>query len=79
MAPISSLSGSQGAELIRSVKNHPRYRLRMIAIGSVTVGIFFNILSIALCDQHLLYGLAFAPVSASRKYLILQPIAPILM
>lgn len=79
MAPISSLSGSQGAELIRSAKNHPRYRLRMIAIGSVTVGIFLNILSIALCDNNLLYGLAFVPVSASKKNFILQPIVSTLM
>lgn len=71
MAPTSLHSGSQRVQLIRSVKNHPRYRLRMIAMGSVAIGIFFNILSIALCHQPLLHGLAFLPVGACRKYLIL--------
>lgn len=75
MAPVSFLSGSQGEQFIRSVKNHPRYRLRMIAIGSVAFGIFFNILSIAICRQHILNGLAFLPVRAFRKHLILQPTA----
>lgn len=75
MPPISLLSGSQGVQFIRSVKNHPRYRLRMIAIGSVVIGIFFNILAIAICHQRLLHGFAFIPVGACRKHLILHLIA----
>lgn len=61
MVPTSFLSG---VECIRSAKNHPRYRLRRIAIVSGAFGIFFNILSIAVCRRELLHGLAFIPVGA---------------
>ena len=56
--------GSKEAQMLRSVKDHPRYGLRMVAIGSVTLGVFFNILSFALCHQPILHGLAFLPVCA---------------
>lgn len=75
MAPVSFLSGSQGVQFSLYMENHPRYRLRMIAIGSVVIGLFFNILAIAISHQYILQGLAFVPVGASRNSNILQPIA----
>ncbi|MCJ1265646.1 hypothetical protein MMC22_005526 [Lobaria immixta] len=61
MAPVSFLSGSQGVQFSLYMENHPRYRLRMIAIGSVVIGLFFNILAIAISHQYILQGLAFVP------------------
>ena len=74
MLPLS-LSGSQCVQSMLSTKNHPRYHIRMIAIGSVAIGIFFNILSIAICKDHILQGLAFLPLCTLRKLLVLEPIA----
>lgn len=76
MLPIG-LSGSQCVQSMLSTKNHPRYHIRLIAIGSVAVGIFFNILSIAICKDYILQGLAFLLVCTLRKLLVLEPIARI--
>ncbi|MCJ1464887.1 hypothetical protein MMC07_003502 [Pseudocyphellaria aurata] len=76
MARISLLSGSQGVRSIDSVKSHPRYRLRMIAIGSVAFGVFFNILSIAICKQYILNGLAFIPLIISMIWHHVDLVAP---
>lgn len=65
MAPVSFLSGSQGVQFSLYMENHPRYRLRMIAIGSVVIGLFFNILAIAISHQYILQGLAFVPLCIS--------------
>lgn len=54
--------GSEEVQMLRSVKDHPRYGLRMVAIGSVAVGVFLNIFSFGLCHQLILHGLAFIPV-----------------
>ena len=53
-------------ECLRSVKNHPRYHLRMVAIGSAALGLFFNTLAIAICKVKLLHGLAFLPVGTLK-------------
>lgn len=49
-------------KFFESIKNHSRYRLRLIAIISVDLGLFLNILSVCLARNKVLNGLAFLPV-----------------
>lgn len=44
-------------------KNNPRYYLRVTAIIALAVGIFFNILAIAIAHEYVLSGIAFVPVN----------------
>lgn len=52
-------------KFFESIKNHSRYRLRLIAIISVDLGLFLNILSVCLARNKVLNGLAFLPVCLS--------------
>ncbi|KAL9584650.1 MAG: hypothetical protein Q9212_001986 [Teloschistes hypoglaucus] len=49
-------------KFFESIKNHSRYRLRLIAIVSVDLGLFLNILSVCLARNKVLNGLAFLPL-----------------
>lgn len=56
-------------KFLQSIKNHKRYHLRLIAIISNQIGLFFNILAVCLARQKVLNGLAFLPVSTCPAYL----------
>ena len=49
-------------EFLQSIKSHKRYHLRLIAIISNDIGLFFNILAVCLARDKILNGLAFLPV-----------------
>lgn len=52
----------QDPEFLNSIKSHKRYQLRFVAIISINIGLFFNILSVCLAHDKVLNGLAFLPV-----------------
>lgn len=51
-------------------KNNPRYYLRVTAIIALGVGIFFNILAIAIAHEYILSGIAFVPVNTLLQDLL---------
>ena len=56
----------QDPEFLQSIKSHRRYRLRLIAILSIDVGLFFNVLAVCLARNKIVPGLAFIPVRTSN-------------
>ncbi|CAL8577613.1 hypothetical protein XPA_003437 [Xanthoria parietina] len=55
----------QDPEFLNSIKSHKRYQLRFVAIISINIGLFFNILSVCLAHDKVLNGLAFLPLTIS--------------
>lgn len=51
-------------DFLQSIKAHKRYHLRLIAVISNDIGLFFNILAVCLARDKILNGLAFLPVSS---------------
>lgn len=56
------MSGTEDRTVFQSMKNHPRYHLRVTAIVAVALGLFFNTLAIIIAREYVLSGLAFLPV-----------------
>lgn len=59
-------------DFLQSIKAHKRYHLRLLAIISIDLGLFFNILAVCLARDKILNGLAFLPVCLSRLYELLS-------
>ncbi|KAL9000560.1 MAG: hypothetical protein Q9169_000853 [Polycauliona sp. 2 TL-2023] len=55
----------QDPEFLNSIKSHKRYHLRLVAIVSVNIGLFFNILAVCLAGDKIINGLAFLPLIIS--------------
>lgn len=56
----------QDPEFLNGIKSHKRYHLRLVAIISINLGLFFNILSVCLARDKVLNALAFLPVCPPR-------------
>lgn len=52
----------QDPEFLNAIKAHKRYHLRLVAIISLNIGLFFNVLAVCLARDKIINGLAFLPV-----------------
>lgn len=50
-------------DFLQSIKGHKHYHLRLIAVISNDIGLFFNIIAVSLAQNKVVNGLAFFPVS----------------
>ncbi|KAL8755353.1 MAG: hypothetical protein Q9199_003703 [Rusavskia elegans] len=65
----------QDPEFLNGIKSHVRYHLRLVAIISINLGLFFNILSVCLARDKVLNALAFLPLTVSLIWNIYDLVA----
>ncbi|KAL8674659.1 MAG: hypothetical protein Q9168_000967 [Polycauliona sp. 1 TL-2023] len=65
----------QDPEFLNSIKSHKRYHLRLVAIISIDVGLFFNILAVCLAHDKIINGLAFIPLVISLIWNVFDLVA----
>ena len=61
----------QDPEFLNSIKARKRYHLRLVAIISLNIGLFFNVLAVCLARDKIINGLAFLPVCLVRSISLL--------
>ncbi|KAL8981709.1 MAG: hypothetical protein Q9205_003587 [Flavoplaca limonia] len=65
----------QDPEFLNSIKAHKRYHLRLVAIISLNIGLFFNVLAVCLARDKIINGLAFLPLTISLVWNVYDLVA----